>query len=214
MSSTSKVCPLCGAAGAEGIHTSARGEFLRCDGCALAFLDPRRWPARDDELARYGLHRHDSDDVDYLRHLGRLAGPVAQRTPRGARGLDYGSGPGDALAQVLTQSGRPTVAFDPVFRNEASLLAARYDFVVCCEVLEHVHRPMDVLEQFAALVRPGGLIGVMTGLYDAAPSFADWWYLRDSTHVCFYGVDTMRWIADRFGWEVEVRMPSVALFAV
>ena len=214
MNSLSRDCPLCGAEGAEGIHTSARGEFLRCDECALAFLDPARWPVRTDELARYRLHRNESGDVDYLKHLGRLAEPVTQRVPRGARGLDYGSGPGDALAQLFTQSGRPTVAFDPVFRNDESLLATRYDFVVCSEVLEHVHRPMDVLERFALLVRPGGVIGVMTGLYDAAPSFADWWYLRDTTHVCFYGVDTMRWIADRFGWDLEIRMPSVVVFGV
>jgi hypothetical protein len=30
--------------------------------------------------------------------------------------------------------------------------------------------------------------------------------------VCFYRPGTMEWIAERFGWALEVPRPSVALF--
>lgn len=117
------------------------------------------------------------------------------------------------LAELLTRAGRPTVTYDPAFRPGAGVLQARYDFVVCSEVLEHVHEPQALFERFRALLRPGGLIGIMTGMYDAVPSFADWWYIRDSTHVCFYSKATMTWVARAFGWNVEFPASNVSIFS-
>lgn len=199
--------------GALSHHQGERGTFFRCATCALVFLDPAQWPSRDSEIARYELHENDADDPGYEEFLSRLADPVIARVPPGARGLDYGSGESDALATLLTRSGRPTIAYDPAFRPSASALKERYDFVVCSEVLEHVHEPRVLFERFGRLVRPGGLIGIMTGMYDAVPSLADWWYIRDITHVCFYSKATMAWIAQEFGWVVESPAPNVALFS-
>lgn len=205
-------CPLCGAAAPTVFHHGARGAFLRCSTCALVFLDPAEWPSLDAELARYELHENDDDDPRYQEFLSRLADPLIARTRPGDRGLDFGSGESDALAQLLTRAGRPTSAYDAAFRPDDALLRQRYDFVACSEVLEHAHAPRTVLDQLGALVTPGGVIGIMTGMYDAVPSFADWWYIRDVTHVCFYARPAMEWIARAYGWNVEVPAPNVTIF--
>lgn len=203
-------CPLCDAADAAAFHEGSRGTFRRCATCALVFLDPTQWPSLDSEIARYELHENDAD-ADYEEFLSRLALPVIARTPAGARGLDYGSGDSDVLAALLTRAGRPTMAYDPAFRP-GDALKERYDFVVCSEVVEHVHEPRALFERFRRLVRPGGVIGIMTGMYDAVPSFGDWWYIRDITHVCFYSKVTFEWIARRLGWAVEFPAANVVLF--
>jgi hypothetical protein len=205
-------CPLCHAAEAPSFHVGDRGTFHRCVTCALVFLDPAQWPSLDAEIGRYELHENEAGDPGYEDFLSRLAAPIIARTPPGAQGLDYGSGESDALAAILTQSGRPAVAYDPVFRPGADALRRRYDFIVCSEVLEHVHEPRALFDRFGRLVRPGGIVGIMTGMYDAVPSFADWWYIRDLTHVCFYSKATMEWIAQELGWPIEFPAANVSVF--
>ena len=206
-------CPLCGTAEPTEFHHGARGAFLRCWLCALVFLDPAQWPSLDAEIARYELHENDDEDPRYQEFLSRLADPLIARTRPGDRGLDFGSGESDALAQLLTRAGRPTSAYDAAFRPDEALLRQQYDFVACSEVLEHAHSPRSVLDQLGRLVTPDGIIGIMTGMYDAVPSFADWWYIRDVTHVCFYSRPAMEWIAHAYAWSVEFPAPNVTVFA-
>lgn len=147
-----------------------------------------------------------------MTFLKRLADPVMERLPPGARGLDFGCGPAPVLSELLTSSGFPCVAYDPFFAPDESLLEAKYDFVTCSEVVEHAYDPAEMFATLRRLLAPGGLLGVMTTFYDASGSFADWWYQRDPTHVCFYNEETMRRIGERHGWRTDFPRPNVALF--
>ena len=207
-------CPLCQSTSSRPHHQGADRAFWQCDQCDLVFVAASERLPYEEEVARYRHHRNDERDPAYVAFLSRLARPVIERTPVGARGLDYGSGVSAALAQIFVRSGRPTSAYDPVFRPDAALLLERYAFVTCSEVLEHVHDPQAMLIALAARVVPGGLIGIMTTFRDAAEPFGEWWYARDPTHVCFYSEATMRWIAGRFGWRLELPVENVALFSV
>ena len=111
----------------------------------------------------------------------------------------------------VTERGFPTQDYDPFFAPDRGLLDGHYDFVTCSETVEHFHDPAAEFERLHRLVRPGGWIGVMTQRVDERLS-PSWGYLRDPTHVCFYSIATMRWIASRFGWTVEVPTSDVVLF--
>ena len=43
-------------------------------------------------------------------------------------------------------------------------------------------------------------------------AFADWWYIKDPTHIAFYAEQTLAWIAARFGWALERPAPTVVLY--
>lgn len=205
-------CPLCAATTAAPHYSEPSRDYFRCATCSLVFLSPAQRPGLDAERARYEQHRNHADDAGYVAFLERLAHPVIDRTAPGAIGLDYGSGSADVLAGILSRSGRVTQAYDPMFRPRHELLDATYDFVTSSEVLEHVHEPLAFLTRVAALLRPGGLFGAMTTFYNPSLPFATWWYRRDPTHVCFYHAETMRWIAERFGWTLALPAPNVAIF--
>ena len=205
-------CPLCGGADIAPHHREAARDYFRCLSCELVFLAPAQRPSFDEEIGRYSAHQNREDDRGYLDFLSRLADPVIERVPAGARGLDYGCGPSRAMAQLLSRRGRPTAPYDPVFRPDGALLESTYDFVTCSEVLEHVHRPTELLQRLNGLIIAGGTLGVMTGMYDERTSFGTWWYRRDRTHVCFYHQATMEWIARAFDWGIELPAANVAIF--
>ena len=110
------------------------------------------------------------------------------------------------------ERGFPTHNYDLFFYDDEALLSRKYDFVVCTEVLEHLRRPADDLARLEVLLKPGGLLGVMTGVLEDDASFGDWWYRRDFTHICFYRPETLAWIARRFGWELSRPSRDAALF--
>ena len=120
----------------------------------------------------------------------------------GARGLDYGSGPGPTLSLMLEEEGYPTETYDPFFSPNAAVLEQRYDFLTCSETAEHFYEPAIEFEQLVKLLLPEGHLALMTLLLQDISRFSDWWYRRDPTHVCFYQPSTIRWIAQR--WNLRI----------
>ena len=113
---------------------------------------------------------------------------------------------------MLGERGFPTRDYDPYFFPDESLLSRQYDFLACTEVLEHLRRPSDDLAKIDAMLKLGGVLGVMTGVLEDDATFGDWWYRRDFTHICFYRPETLSWIARRFNWELTRPSRDAALF--
>ena len=51
-----------------------------------------------------------------------------------------------------------------------------YDFITCTETVEHFTDPCTELQRFDILLRPGGWLGVMTGMLDSWDDFPSWYY--------------------------------------
>jgi cyclopropane fatty-acyl-phospholipid synthase-like methyltransferase len=208
---TGESCPLC--AGAPRAFLSADGrDYLRCGTCALTFLSAAQHadPARERE--RYEKHNNSSSDPDYRSFLDRLLVPLCAQLKPGSIGLDYGCGPGPTASVMLAERGFPTDNYDQYFFPDKAVLSRKYDFVISTEVLEHLRRPSDDLANIDALLKLGGVLGVMTGILEDDSSFEGWWYRNDFTHISFYRPETLSWIARRFGWELTRPSRDAALF--
>lgn len=204
-------CLLCDEQAAGFACTQGR-DYWRCGGCGLVFLEPSQRRSAEAERAYYGTHRNDPDDPGYRRFLSRLVQPLLARLDRPSRGLDFGCGPGSALAAMLAEAGHDIALYDPIFAPDAGALDSDYDFIACSEVLEHLHQPLAELQRLAARLRPGGLLAVMTGFPPDSPqAFTTWHYPRDPTHVAFYGPQVFAWLAQRLGMQLEIPDRNVAL---
>lgn len=166
-----------------------------------------------DELAHYRTHENRVDDPRYRAFLAQVADPLTTRLTPGAAGLDYGCGPGPALAAMLAERGFPCEVWDPFFFPDPAPLGRHYDFVCCTEVVEHMHDPRDGFRRLAGLLAPDGILAVMTELQPSADAFAAWHYPRDPTHVSFFSERTMRWVAQAYGWRVESVSGRAMLFS-
>lgn len=211
-------CPLCAGKQTEHVHrhddkTYGTRDFYRCARCALIFLDPSQHLSPQEERQRYDLHQNDPEDRGYVAFLNQLIDPLTAMLPAGAAGLDYGCGPGPTVSVLLERRGFPTAHYDPVYFPEKQLLDRSYDFVTCTETVEHFYAPRSEWERFGRLVRPGGLLGIMTGTYRDVESFRTWWYHREPTHVNFYHADTWTWICGQLPWEVRYATERVVVLA-
>jgi len=186
--------------------------YHRCDRCDATFLDPAQLPGSDEERAHYATHENDPADLRYRTFLSRLSVPLLERLRPGLSGLDYGCGPGPALAQMMREAGHSMTTYDPFFAADQATLEMSYDFVTCTEVVEHFHTPFAEFRQLDQLLRPGGWLGVMTMFQTQDARFANWHYRKDSTHVVFYRETTMQRIAEDLGWSCEIPAQNIALF--
>ena len=187
-SATETTCPVCSVCRAPALApfmTIDGQDYWRCGTCEARLLDPRHRPARGDEHAHYLHHENDPDDPGYRRFLSLLAEPLLQRLEPGLNGLDYGCGPGPALAAMLREAGHGMTLYDPFFHDRAEALARSYDFITCTEVAEHFHDPAGEFDRLDAMLRPGGWLALMTCFQTDDERFADWHYRKDPTQVVF-----------------------------
>lgn len=204
-------CPVCTRPHACHLTTIGERDYWRCPRCAARFLDPGDHPDPEAERRHYLLHENDPADAGYRRFLSKLAQPLLERLPPHSAGLDYGCGPGPALARMLEEAGHKVALYDPFFFPDPAPLQHRYDFVTCTETAEHFHHPGEEFARLMELVRPGGLLAVMTCFQTDDARFEDWHYRRDPTHVVFYRAETFRWLAAAQGWSCESPGKDVAL---
>jgi 2-polyprenyl-3-methyl-5-hydroxy-6-metoxy-1,4-benzoquinol methylase len=208
---TQPCCPLCADPAPRRYHRDRRRAYLQCPECALVFVPPEFHLDPGAEKAEYDLHRNEVDDPGYRRFLARLAEPLLARLPEGSNGLDFGCGPGPALAALLTEAGCTVRLYDIFYYPDENALAGPYQFVTATEVVEHLQAVGSELDRLWAALEPAGYLGVMTKLVRNPEAFASWHYKNDPTHVCFFSDQTWRWWARRKGAELQRFGADVAL---
>ena len=207
-------CPVCRTAAVATFGLFDGKGYWRCDACGARGMAPAHYPDPTTERAEYDRHENDVDDPGYRRFLDRLAAPLRARLAPGARGLDYGCGPGPALAAMLREAGHEVALYDPFYAPDPAPLSATYDFITCTEVAEHFHHPAMEFDRLGAMLRPGGLLAVMTCFQTDDSRFDGWHYRKDPTHVVFYRAETFSALSAARGWTCEIPCKDVALMRV
>ncbi len=209
-------CPLCASTDTPLFYSRKSSpdprDFMRCETCELVFV-PREFHVNSEaERERYLQHDNRPDDLDYRAFLSRLFDELRPHVDPGAKGLDFGSGPGSALAAMMKEEGFDVAVYDPYFSPDESALESRYDFITCTETAEHLRDPGREFARLDSLLGSPGWLGVMTGMLEDWDEFPSWYYHRDPTHVCFYSRATMHWLAQRHGWQAFFPRQNVVLF--
>lgn len=193
---TSDICPLCLSNQIEFYCADGKRSYLHCEVCDLVFVPANYHISFDLEKAEYDKHQNSAEDFGYRTFLSRLSEPLLGRLEPQSRGLDFGCGPGPALPAMLTAHGHYVEIYDPFYAHYPEILERQYDFVTATEVFEHLREPARTLNRLWSLVKPGGMLGVMTKLVVNKAAFEKWHYKNDPTHIIFFSKKTMRWLAD------------------
>ena len=203
-------CPLC-AAPAHWLLDDRKRSYWQCEKCLMVHV-PKRWQlSAEQEKAEYDRHENHPDDPGYRRFLSRLAEPLLQRLPAASSGLDFGCGPGPALAVMLREHGHQVALHDLYYHPNPEALRQQWDFITATEVVEHLAAPREVLEQLWQCLKPGGWLGLMTKRVSNPEAFRTWHYKSDPTHISFFSEQSFRWLATRWQAELEVIGADVVL---
>ena len=190
-------CPLCKhRASFYGKYQNRN--YNRCTFCASVFLDTAYLPNPDAERQRYRLHQNTETDEGYLNFLKPLIDAVATNQLLQEKGLDYGSGPNPVLTKELSKKGFDLKAYDPFFKTDDTRIEDHYDYIVCCEVIEHFHNPEVEFKRLRKLLNPGGNLYCKTNLLTPEIDFKSWWYKNDLTHAFFYTHTALEYIKAHF----------------
>lgn len=146
------------------------------------------------------MHENDPEDPRYRNFLSKVSTPLLNRLQPSCVGLDFGCGPGPALAKMLSESGHEMHLYDPFFAPDPSTLKRTYDFITCTEVAEHLHQPAAEFALLDTLLRPGGWLAIMTSFQSDDADFYNWGYRQEPSHVVFYREETFRHLAKQFDW--------------
>ncbi|UTW46580.1 class I SAM-dependent methyltransferase [bacterium SCSIO 12696] len=196
-------CPLCHSSNIQPYSRDKHRHYLSCQQCQLVFVPAEQHLCAEQEKAEYDLHQNEVNDPGYRRFLSRLYLPLAERLPTGAEGLDFGCGPGPALAAMFREVGYPVSLYDCFYQPDLGALQKSYDFIVATEVVEHLSQPGLELRRLWERLKPGGWLGVMTKLVIDQAAFQQWHYKNDMTHICFFSRTTFNWLAKQWGATVE-----------
>jgi SAM-dependent methyltransferase len=153
------------------------------------------WPGRD---RREPTRRHHG----YLILKPLRASLVAARgkyVRPGARLLDVGAGLmpyfplfADLVSDYVgndVAAGPGLTSISPI--EELDLPDASFDVVLCTQVLEHVRRPQQALEEITRVLKPGGYLLLSThGVYPHHPDPVDYWrWTQQGFEAMFEDVD-------------------------
>ncbi len=192
-------CPLCESP-ASFYHASAIRSYWRCTSCASVFLNPSQRLSPREERDRYELHNNDVNDPRYQKFVSPLVQFVMQGFSTEHRGLDFGAGTGPVITKILREAGYDMHLYDPYFHDNPSVLEQTYDFIICCEVIEHFYDPKRSFSLLQSLLRKPGSVLCRTSLLTDKIDFSSWYYKDDETHTFFYTPNAVSWIAEQLGF--------------
>ncbi len=189
-------CTLCGLQNNSFFFRDKFREYQKCNVCSIIFVSSKYHVSRIEEGARYEEHNNDPNDKGYRDFLSQIAKPINEYFPNGANGLDFGCGPTPLLAQILGELGFEMDVFDPFYAIDKSVFDRDYDFVVSTEVFEHLSKPLIEIRKLLEIIKPDGLLAIMTLPYTESIDFHKWHYKNDATHICFYTIETFDWLSN------------------
>ena len=204
-------CPLCSSSLCTRIDHARSRDFVLCAHCSLIFVPSQFHLSADEEKGIYDYHENNPDDAGYRNFLARLVTPMMERVPDGAKGLDFGCGPGPTLGLMFEESAYTMSNYDLFYAPDKELLEGKYDFVCATEVVEHFRNPSEGFEQLFACLKPKGVLGLMTKLVPSIENISNWHYTRDTTHIAFYQPEAFAYIAERFAAKVEILRQDVII---
>ncbi|MFV8226542.1 class I SAM-dependent methyltransferase [Christiangramia aquimixticola] len=172
--------------------------YLQCSGCKAILLSPSNFLSPQAEKFRYSLHNNDISDPGYREFVAPIVMQVLKDQKTSASGLDFGCGTGPVISAILEELGYKMHLYDPYFRPDAKALQRKYDFIVCCEVMEHFQQPLKEFRLLTDLLTEGGKLYCKTELWKTGLDFKSWHYKNDATHVFFYTEDSLNWIKTHF----------------
>lgn len=191
-------CEICGSAETENWCE----KYGHCKKCDYVWLSKEYLVDPEAEKERYAQHENSAENHGYVKMFEEFLEKIGEIKNR--KVLDFGCGQNPVLAELMRKKGAEITFYDKYFFAEKSYAQGGYDLITLTEVIEHLAHPLAILQELQGLLREGGKIALMTKLRTGDEAeFARWWYRRDVTHVSFFTLKSLEFLAKKVQMHVE-----------
>lgn len=235
-------CPVCLAPSCRILFVSNGYELRGCGRCGLRFLSPQP----DDEALReiygsdYFLGPQTADSearvvqmkrataASYLDILSQLCGPSVGNL------LEIGCGRGEYLLEAQSRGFKVTgLEFSTAAARAANQLLGServlsgtleaacfrdlsFDVVALIDAIEHVRDPRDFLGRIRRLLKPGGMLFIVTPSLDSlsARLMGKHWMEYKTEHLFYFGRKTIQFLLREIGFEEICTQPNFKILSL
>tara|TARA_Y100000739_G_scaffold224216_1_gene228269 strand:+ start:767 stop:1414 length:648 start_codon:yes stop_codon:yes gene_type:complete len=197
------ICPLCKSTKNKLLYKDQVREYLNCNTCELIFVPTQFHLSESEEKLRYDTHNNDSKDPRYRQFLSQLSEPLMSLIPDSSVGLDFGCGPGPTLSLMLEEKGYQVNLYDKFYYQDKSVFDKTFDFITLTEVIEHLSDPIFEIGRLKSILKPNGVIAIMTQTLSQETDFKTWYYKNDPSHLGFYNQKSLDYLAKYFELEIS-----------
>ncbi len=175
-----------------------------CESCQFFFKDSAAYVSAEREVQLYKQHNNSLENEGYVAmfeaFIDLAIHPYLQTIESV---LEFGSGPGPVLSELLKKRGLQVDCYDKFFAPEKIYENKQYDLITATEVIEHIDEPIGIMHFFFRHLKPGGYLALMTQFHtNDIEAYLDWWYRADPTHICFFRPETFQKLAPMTGFEL------------
>lgn len=200
-------CPLCLNQHSEHLFFQKHHnrDFFQCQNCQLIYVSREHVLDLKKQKDHYDQHQNLELTIGYKNFLTRLITPLKEKGLELKRGLDFGSGPYPMLRDLLLKEGFKSISiYDPIYAYDENVLGQKFDYIVCCEVIEHFVDFRAQFELLLSLLETEGLLILSTGLKPADTALKDWSYIQDITHISILSQPVLEYLKEQYDLEYEI----------
>ncbi len=197
-------CKICNKPTISFIDKRNNWEFFHCQKCEFIFKNPKNYVDKTNELKQYSHHNNTMESSGYVEMFKKFINFIFKPYTQDIKtALEFGSGPGPVLSELLKQKGLKVDIYDKYFSPQKVYENKKYDLITSTEVIEHIQNPLEVFELFSNHIKKDGYLALMTQFHkNKEENFKKWWYKNDPTHICFFRPYTFEVLANMNGFEV------------
>ena len=185
---------------------------MQCLNCEFVFVPSQYHLSEPEERKRYDTHNNNPEDPRYRQFLSQLTEPLNEIISSNSYGLDFGCGPGPTLSLMMQEKGHQMDLYDKFYARNQSVFKKSFDFITLTEVIEHLSDPVFELERLASILKPKGILAVMTQTLAQDIDFKSWYYKNDPSHIGFYNDKSLTCLASLLELEITQFSDRVIFF--
>jgi SAM-dependent methyltransferase len=205
-------CPLCLSEKNSKFHQDEFRDYYQCINCSFVFVPFKYHLSASEEKERYDSHNNNPKDPRYRHFLSQLTEPLNGLISNASIGLDFGCGPGPTLSLMLEEQGHCVELFDKYYANDHSVFDKEFDFITLTEVIEHLYDPIYELERLASILKPKGVLAIMTQTITKDVDFKTWYYKNDPSHISFFSQKSLEFLASHLELRMKQHSERVIFF--
>jgi len=189
-------CLVCGSKTHLICDKEIKVTYSVCNKCGFIYKDKEYHLDYDDEYREYNTHNNSFESVGYVKMFQEFIKKHINPLKISGKVLDYGSGPGPVLKELLKKKGLDVYDYDPFFNVNDEYLKYKYNLIISTEVIEHFSNPLEEFKHLVSILAKGGYIVVMTTFNNySEEEFLKWRYRREASHISFFSIRTLEYIA-------------------